>query len=65
MLRSGDHGRIARWRRAQALARTVRDRPDLIAARGGLNAEERALLEDECGVTYDDPSPAAPDSSSR
>jgi tRNA (guanine37-N1)-methyltransferase len=45
VLRSGDHGRIARWRRAMALARTLRDRPDLVDARGGLTAEERALLE--------------------
>jgi len=46
VLRSGDHGRIARWRRAQALARTLADRPDLIEARGGLAPEERALLEE-------------------
>lgn len=45
VLRSGDHGRIAAWRRAQALARTRRDRPDLLAARGGLTDDERALLE--------------------
>jgi tRNA (guanine37-N1)-methyltransferase len=45
ILRSGDHGRIAAWRRAQALARTVRDRPDLIERRGGLTEDERALLE--------------------
>jgi tRNA (guanine37-N1)-methyltransferase len=44
VLRSGDHARIAAWRRAQALARTVRDRPDLLAARGGLSDAERALL---------------------
>jgi tRNA (guanine37-N1)-methyltransferase len=44
VLRSGDHGRIARWRRAQALARTVDRRPDLIEARGGLTDEEQALL---------------------
>src|SRR3954451_18142961 len=37
VLRSGDHGKVARWRRAQALARTLADRPDLIAARGGLD----------------------------
>ncbi len=37
VLRSGDHGRVARWRRAQALARTIEHRPDLIAARGGLS----------------------------
>lgn len=46
VLRSGDHGRVARWRRAQALARTVRDRPDLIEARGGLTTEEQELLEE-------------------
>jgi len=49
VLRSGDHGRIARWRRAQALARTRAARPDLIDARGGLSAEEVALL-DEFGL---------------
>jgi tRNA (guanine37-N1)-methyltransferase len=31
VLLSGDHGRIARWRREQAVRRTVRRRPDLIA----------------------------------
>ncbi len=44
VLRSGDHGKVARWRRAQALRRTLRHRPDLIEARGGLTAEEEALL---------------------
>src|SRR5439155_2147755 len=46
VLRSGDHGRIARWRRAQALARTRARRPDLVEARGGLTDEDRALLEE-------------------
>ena len=46
VLRSGDHGRIARWRRAQALARTVAQRPDLVEARGGLTTADRALLEE-------------------
>ncbi|MCU0309996.1 MAG: tRNA (guanosine(37)-N1)-methyltransferase TrmD [Acidimicrobiales bacterium] len=45
VLRSGDHGAVARWRRAAALDRTRRDRPDLIEARGGLDPGERALLE--------------------
>jgi tRNA (guanine37-N1)-methyltransferase len=45
VLRSGDHGRIAAWRRAQALARTARHRPDLLEARGGLGDVDRALLE--------------------
>jgi tRNA (guanine37-N1)-methyltransferase len=44
VLRSGDHDRVARWRRAQAIARTLDRRPDLIAARGGLSEEERGLL---------------------
>ena len=46
VLRSGDHARIARWRRAQALARTIALRPDLIEARGGLTDEDRRLLAD-------------------
>ena len=45
VLRSGDHGRIAAWRRAMALERTARLRPDLLAARGGLTADEEDLLE--------------------
>jgi tRNA (guanine37-N1)-methyltransferase len=45
VLRSGDHARIARWRRAMALARTRDRRPDLLAARGGLSAEEQVDLD--------------------
>lgn len=44
VLRSGDHARIARWRRAQALRRTMARRPDLIARRGGISAEETKIL---------------------
>ncbi len=44
VLRSGDHARIARWRRAQALSRTLARRPDLIRARGGLSDADRAVL---------------------
>lgn len=44
VLRSGDHARIARWRRTQSLARTVARRPDLIEARGGLSDEDQTLL---------------------
>ncbi len=44
VLRSGDHGRVARWRRAQALARTLARRPDLLRARGGLRPDEVDLL---------------------
>jgi tRNA (guanine37-N1)-methyltransferase len=46
VLRSGDHARIARWRRAQALRRTLERRPDLISQRGGLAAEDVELLEE-------------------
>lgn len=46
VLRSGDHGRVDRWRRAQALARTRRRRPDLIEGRGGLTDHDRRLLEE-------------------
>jgi tRNA (guanine37-N1)-methyltransferase len=46
VLRSGDHGRVARWRRAQALRRTIERRPDLIEARGGLSDDDRAVLEE-------------------
>jgi tRNA (guanine37-N1)-methyltransferase len=46
VLRSGDHARVAAWRRAQALARTLERRPDLIAARGGLTDGEVRLLRD-------------------
>jgi len=46
VLRSGDHARVARWRRAAALARTLSARPDLIERRGGLTGGDRALLEE-------------------
>jgi tRNA (guanine37-N1)-methyltransferase len=52
VLRSGDHGRVERWRRAQAIARTLELRPDLITERGGLTKEEAALLERELGIAY-------------
>jgi tRNA (guanine37-N1)-methyltransferase len=44
VLRSGDHARVGRWRRARALARTLAERPDLVEARGGLTDAEQALL---------------------
>lgn len=44
VLRSGDHGRIERWRQAGALDRTLRFRPDLIAGRGGLTDPEVRIL---------------------
>ena len=53
ILRSGDHARIERWRRAQRLHRTLRDRPDLIdGGLRGLAAADRALLEEFPAVPY-------------
>jgi tRNA (guanine37-N1)-methyltransferase len=46
VLRSGDHGRVERWRRAQALRLTLERRPDLIEARGGLTPQEQALFDE-------------------
>lgn len=45
VLRSGDHGRVARWRHAQALLRTARRRPDLLATRP-LDPHDEAVLEE-------------------
>jgi tRNA (guanine37-N1)-methyltransferase len=42
VLRSGDHARVARWRRAQSLRRTIERRPDLIDR--PLSPEEAQLL---------------------
>src|SRR5207302_1604798 len=43
VLLSGDHGRIARWRREQSLRRTFELRPELLAG-AELSEEERALV---------------------
>ncbi len=51
-LRSGDHARIVRWRRAQSLHRTLRYRPDLVETAGGLAEDDRRLLEEFPPVTY-------------
>jgi tRNA (guanine37-N1)-methyltransferase len=46
VLRSGDHGKIARWRREQSLLRTAHRRPDLLeAADIELTDTERRLIE--------------------
>jgi tRNA (guanine37-N1)-methyltransferase len=63
VLRGGDHGRIERWRRAQAVRRTSARRPDL-AERHPLTADERAALrefpEDEGADYHDPPDSGAP-----
>jgi tRNA (guanine37-N1)-methyltransferase len=48
VLRSGDHGRIARWRRDQSLLRTAARRPDLMAAYPAelLDKSDRSALAD-------------------
>jgi tRNA (guanine37-N1)-methyltransferase len=48
VLRSGDHGRIARWRRDQSLLRTASRRPDMLAAYPpeSLDRKDRAALEE-------------------
>lgn len=46
VLRSGDHARIAEWRREQAVRKTARVRPDLLAS-ASLTPEERAAVDDE------------------
>jgi len=43
VLLSGDHERIRRWRRKEALRRTKARRPDLLL-RADLNEEDRRLL---------------------
>jgi tRNA (guanine37-N1)-methyltransferase len=43
VLVSGHHARIDQWRRRAALARTMRERPDLLGG-ADLDDEERALL---------------------
>ncbi len=43
VLLSGDHGKIARWRREQSLLRTLHRRPDLLA-KAQLTEEDRAFL---------------------
>ena len=65
ILLSGDHGRIARWRRAQALIRTLGARPDLVEARGGLTDDERAVVEEFGAMPYPEAFPANPTESSR
>jgi tRNA (guanine37-N1)-methyltransferase len=57
VLLAGNHGAIARWRRDEALRRTARTRPDLVArlAASALSARDRQVLS-EAGfaITGDD-----------
>lgn len=61
VLQSGDHGRVAAWRRRQALLRTLLRRPDLLAG-AGLDKAERKVLESlqrELEALDDEAPPAA------
>lgn len=66
ILQSGDHARIARWRRGQALLRTLRARPDLLAAHGGPTPEDEKLLreldlvQEPLSVAYPEAFPGEP-----
>jgi tRNA (guanine37-N1)-methyltransferase len=48
ILRSGDHGRIARWRRDESLRRTAIRRPDMLSGPSAaeLDKADRAVLDD-------------------
>jgi tRNA (guanine37-N1)-methyltransferase len=52
VLLSGDHGRIARWRREQAVRRTARRRPDLLDG-ANLTETEGAVAADELATITD------------
>ena len=43
ILQSGDHGKIARWRREQSLRRTLARRPDLLETAGLTPADQKML----------------------
>jgi len=53
VLLSGDHGKIARWRRREMLGRTYRHRPDLLDPTA-LSAEDRALLDEYLDLTSEE-----------
>jgi len=59
VLQSGDHARIARWRRDEALRRTAQRRPDLLASLDDrLDDRDRAVL---ARLRFDSPTgPVAP-----
>jgi len=56
VLLSGDHARIARWRRDEALRRTAHLRPDLLSrvSAGSLDGHDRAVLADAGFTLRDD-----------
>jgi len=57
ILSSGDHGAVRRWRRREALRRTLERRPDLLADRA-LGTEDRTLLDE---IVRESSRPGGPD----
>jgi tRNA (guanine37-N1)-methyltransferase len=53
ILASGDHARIARWRREQSLLRTWQRRPDLLALTSLTDADRKFLAKLETGESFD------------
>jgi tRNA (guanine37-N1)-methyltransferase len=53
VLLSGDHAKVARWRREQAIIRTARLRPDLLAT-APLSTSEQQWLQDHTNSSQDD-----------
>jgi tRNA (guanine37-N1)-methyltransferase len=53
ILASGDHARIARWRREQSLLRTWQRRPDLLALASLTDADRKFLAKLESGESFD------------
>ena len=53
VLRSGNHGQIAEWRRQQAILRTLKRRPELLE-KAKLSAEDRQLIDslEQSGLPY-------------
>ncbi|MNU00338.1 tRNA (guanine-N(1)-)-methyltransferase [compost metagenome] len=48
ILRGGNHGAIQRWRRDQALLRTFKRRPELLAS-APLDRKDLKFLKEQCG----------------
>jgi tRNA (guanine37-N1)-methyltransferase len=46
VLRSGDHARVARWRRAAALRRTLARRPELLDGGAAMSPADQAALDE-------------------
>ncbi len=60
VLASGDHGRIAAWRREQSVRRTARVRPDLLR-HASLSVEEKRMTDEEIARTSEHVTEGTPD----